>query len=443
MSDDVSRIGTPGMAETKLSPDWARGFSPLPTGTRIGELTIQSVLGAGEFGITYVSDHAARNKRYALKEYFPRSLAYRDGPTVRALSSAIADFTWGLDRFLAEARALQKVRHPAIIAVHGVTEIGGSGYVGMAYEQGRDFNNWLHELQRVPTQDEIDRIVVPLLQGLEAVHAAGLFHQDITPDCILIRDNDTPVLVDFGAYRASMRRRAEPATASERPYAAPELIKPDADEAGPAADIYGLAGVLYRAVTGKAPPSAHERLAGAELASAAIATEGRYRSDFLAAIDAGLQLPRGARPIGIAHWREQMMRTQAAKIGVTKPAVNAAAEQQLLSGAETMSAPRVSNGLVLDDDALDEAPDANPTLMENQGFRTLFYGIVGLLGGAIGGALSSVVVATVINPECTADSCVGPVLPVLAAIGAIIGTYVGARIARTSTVPKSQHFTGY
>ena len=418
----------------ELTPDdaagagaWVQGFSPLPTGTRIGELTIQSVLGAGELGITYVTEHEKRNKRYALKEYFPRAIAYRDGPTVRTPAASAATFTWGLDRFLAEARALAKLRHPSIIAIHGVTEAGGTGYIGMAYEQGRDFGIWLHELRHVPSQEEIDKLLSPLLQGLEAAHAVGLFHSDIGPECIVVRDNGTPVLLDFGAFRAGMRRRLRTRPVAAHPYVAPEQLEPEAPgQVGPWTDIYAMSGLLYLAVTGAAPPSASDRAAGAEVQPVAAAAKGRYRSDFLTAIDHGLQLAPADRPQAMAAWRDALMRTQAAKLGTTRPAAKPAAAP---IPPPAIHAPK----MIVDDEGSDQARPE--TLMENRGFRALFYGAAGLLCGALAGALASIIVASLVRPECGGDQCVGPFLPVTTVVGALAGIWVGTTYARSSSKP--------
>ncbi len=107
-------------------------FSPLPTGTKMGEVIIQTVLGAGEFGITYIAEHDGTGRRFALKEYLPRAIAFRDGPTVRVSEASTPAFAWGLERFLIEGRALAKVRHPAIMTVHSALEGNGTGYMVMA-----------------------------------------------------------------------------------------------------------------------------------------------------------------------------------------------------------------------------------------------------------------------------------------------------------------------
>ena len=213
----------------------------------------------------------------------------------------------------------------AIVGVHGVTEAYGSGYVGMTYEQGRDFKIWLHELRRVPTQEELDKLVVPLLDALAQLHGAGLQHHDLAPENVLVRDDGTPVLIDFGAARTALRLKVDAGSGSRHPYAAPEQMMAEGGETGPATDIYALAGLLYLAVTGKAPPVASARMLRDDMAPASVATEGRYRNEFLAAIDAGLRFRPSDRPQSVAAWREQLMRTNVIRSLIAKP--QAAAEE--------------------------------------------------------------------------------------------------------------------
>jgi serine/threonine protein kinase len=459
---------------------WVQGFTPLPTGARVGELTIQSVLGAGEYGITYVTEHEKRVKRYVLKEYFPRRIAYRDGPMVRAQSANATAFTWGLDRFLAEARAVQRLRHPSIVSLHGVTEAGGTGYAGMAYEAGRDWSIWLHELRRLPTQDELDTVLGPLVQALELAHASDVIHQDLGPESIVVRDSGSPVLVDFGAFRVGLRRRLGVTDPPRHASMAPEQLESGGEHAGPWTDIYALAALTYLAVTGKSPPIASERSAGKDVVPVAEATTGRYRTDFLRAIDAGLMLRPAERPQSMTEWREQLLQTRTSRLTASRTAQPAAkagsaaqskpkepepfvatrpAEDQHATvlqreptlpqtmardasgiGAASTATPRrtaessqvASTESYEQDGVPGEPDDQTETLMENAGFRSLFFAAAGLACGAVGGALASVLVASLVWPECYGDNCIRPILPAMSGVGALLGAWAGARYARNA-----------
>lgn len=428
----------------ELTPDddapadtWVHGFSPLPTGTRIGELTVQSVLGAGELGITYVTEHEKRSKRYALKEYFPRAIAQREGLAVRPNPQQAAEaYAWGLERFLSEARQLQEVRHPAVVAVLGVTQHGGTGYVGMAYEQGVDFSIWLHERKRIAPQEDLDAILGPLLEGLAKAHEAKVFHFDLTPDSIIVRENGTPVLVDFGVFRVGLRRRLPPGNLKEQVYAAPELLASAGGPIGPWTDIYSLAGLLYLAVAGKAPVSAVERASGAAMTPAATAAKGRYRAEFLAAIDAGLKLPPAQRPRAVADWSKALLRPAGgrfslSRLGLSKPTQAAAASDAAPAPGATPREEREAVSLGGTPVAAEPRPiqaAAGTSPLANR-IRKSYFALIGLFGGALTGVLISFVVAGVLRQECGGESCATPFLMPFGMLGALIGAWEAYRYA--------------
>ena len=440
MAEDSRKIATDGTVGARPEQP-VQKFSPLPTGTKLGEMIIQTVLGAGEFGITYIAEHIGTGRRYALKEYMPRAIAFRDGPTVRVSAASTPAFAWGLDRFVSEGRALAKIKHPAIVAVQAAIEGNGTGYVAMAHEAGRDLAIWQHELRRPPSQEEQDKILAPLLEGLALVHAQDLMHLEITPANILVRDNGTPVLIDFGAVRIGMRRRLNlPTPADIKPYMSPEVAAADQKMIGPRSDIYSLSAVLYAMTTGTPPPVADQRVLRDELAPTAQSARGKFRPGFLAGIDAGLSFRPDDRPQQVGGWQDELLVLDAAKPGARKqdggkaePAA-AATTGGSASGSAPVEAGRRRFSYPEDTQNPDEAAQAATAeqLMDNPAFRSMFFGGLGALGGALAGALSSVVVASIVWSSCVTDSCVMPVLPFTAAAGTLVGLYFGMQYGRTS-----------
>jgi len=177
----------------------------LPLGSMLLEYRLESVLGSGGFGLTYLGYDTHLETKVAIKEYLPVELAVRapDGCIVPVSSGTESNYTWGLDRFLQEARVLAKFTHPNIVSVARYFEANGTAYMVMNYESGLSLSQML---RRIPRPDEamLTRILMPLLDGLHAVHEEGFLHRDIKPSNIFIRDTGVPVLLDFGAARLAV-----------------------------------------------------------------------------------------------------------------------------------------------------------------------------------------------------------------------------------------------
>src|SRR5262249_6339489 len=144
--------------------------------------------GQAGFGITYRARDSQLGREVAIKEYLPAALAVRhDGTTVLPRSTALADdFAWGRDRFAAEGRRLASLQDaPAIVRVFDVLEVNGTAYIVMQLLQGETLEARIKRTGLLGPTD-IDRIMWPLLDGLEQVHNAGFLHRDIKPGNILM-----------------------------------------------------------------------------------------------------------------------------------------------------------------------------------------------------------------------------------------------------------------
>jgi hypothetical protein len=280
--------------------------SALAIGTTVGRYRIETVLGQGAFGVTYRARDLQLERDVAVKEYLPALLATRlDGVTVSPRSTQVADdFAWGRARFLDEARTLARLpRAPAIVQVHDYLEANGTGYMVMQFVDGETLAAFGRREGRL-SQAAVERLLKPLLDGLEQIHAAGVLHRDIKPDNIIVARDGSPTLIDFGASRVAIADRTQALTAVYTPrYAAPEQMT--SGQQGPYTDIYALAATLYVCVSGKEPLSAtHRVLSGDAMPSARDVAGAGYGDNLLAAIDAGLVLQPDGRPQTIAAWRE-------------------------------------------------------------------------------------------------------------------------------------------
>jgi serine/threonine protein kinase len=98
-----------------------------------------SVLGHGGFGVTYLARDTTLDRRVAIKEYLPIALALRenDSTVVRRSTELASEFTWGRERFLEEAKTLDKLSASAIVHVYDFLEANGTAYMVMALAAGR------------------------------------------------------------------------------------------------------------------------------------------------------------------------------------------------------------------------------------------------------------------------------------------------------------------
>ena len=305
MSDPT--IQPPGTSPSGAAPAGAIpdvDYVALQPGQLIGRYEIVSVLGQGGFGITYRARDIQLGREVAIKEYLPTALAIRQGgTTVLPRTTKMAeDFGWGRERFVTEGRTLASLhRVPAIVQVFDFLETNGTAYIVMELLHGETLETRITRLGKLGPED-VDRILWPLLDGLEQVHNAGFLHRDIKPANILLDDAGNPTLIDFGASRAAMAGRSVALTAIFTPgYAAAEQMT--SAKQGPWTDIYGLSATLYHAIAGQTPPSAFDRMLDDAYQPLAQLNPAGFAGGVLAGVDAGLAVAARDRPQSIAGWR--------------------------------------------------------------------------------------------------------------------------------------------
>ena len=103
---------------------------------------------------------------------------------------------------------LARFRHRNIVRVERYFEANGTAYLVMEYEDGESLTERLERGEK-PGEDELERILFPLLEALRLVHRAKLLHRDIKPDNIYLRKDGSPLLLDFGAARHALGRSEE------------------------------------------------------------------------------------------------------------------------------------------------------------------------------------------------------------------------------------------
>ena len=310
----------------------------LPAGYDLNGYGLLEVLGVGGFGVTYLAHDATLDRRVAIKEYLPNEFALREGTTVLPKSRGDReDFEWGLARFLGEARTLARFRHPNLVRVVEYFEANRTAYIVMDYGEGEPLDRLL-ERHGTLTESQLKRVLLPVVEGLEQVHAAGYLHRDIKPSNVFVRRADeSPVLLDFGAARQALGRKSKSLTAvASAGYSPPEQYESEGEQ-GPWTDIYALSALCYRAIAGNAPieaPRRQSRLLRGQpdpLAKLVDLAPKGYSKALLEAVDAGLRVVETERPASLEEWvdgLEGRPRTQRGGATTGLPAVTPPAERQ-------------------------------------------------------------------------------------------------------------------
>ena len=174
----------------------------------------------------------------------------------------------------------------------------------MEFVSGQPLGEWIRS-RRPLGQGAVLGIAGPLLDGLEVVHSAGYLHRDIKPSNIFIREDGSPVLLDFGSARSTSS--GGELTAIVTPGYAPIEQYHSQGQQGPWSDLYALGGVLYWMITGKRPVEAVARVRQDMLPPAAQAADrNRYSADLLAAIDWALTPHEERRPQSVPDLRSAL-----------------------------------------------------------------------------------------------------------------------------------------
>ena len=275
----------------------------LPRGFALNEYRIESTLGVGGFGLTYLATDSNLALKVAIKEYLPAELALRGADHSVTVKSAatLESFNWGRSRFIDESRTLASFQHANIVRVMRFFEANQTAYMVMEFVDGKALNEWVTP-RRPLSEAAVLAIAGPLLDGLEVVHRGGYLHRDIKPGNIYIREDGSPVLLDFGSARTATPNTE--LTAIVTPGYAPLEQYHSHGRQGPWTDIYSVGAVLYWAVTGYKPIESTARARADPLMPAAQAGDlARYSMPLLKAIDWALAPAEEARPQSVAHLR--------------------------------------------------------------------------------------------------------------------------------------------
>ena len=284
----------------------------LRVGYHLAEYTIESVLGHGGFGITYLARDTTLGALVAIKEYLPHEIANRGENTAvlpQPTRDAVRDYHSGLKNFVKEARALARFKHPNIVRVLRFLEANGTAYMVMEYEEGQSLADYLKREARKLDELMLLKVFIPILNGLHAVHEAEMLHLDIKPENIYLRKDGSPMLIDFGSARQGSTHMQK--VALTHGYAPMEQY-PDKGKPGPWTDVYAVGASMYRCVTGKKPDDSLERYQAilkyqVDPLTPAIKTRNNYRHQVLECIDWAMQVYPRDRPQSARELQDALM----------------------------------------------------------------------------------------------------------------------------------------
>lgn len=216
-------------AVARLLEDPARAPRDPPI---LGRYLPERELGRGAFGTAILARDLGTGRHVVLKRFHA---------------------TWAEKRALAEAEALARVRHPRVVPLLSVERAGDQVFLVLEYVKGGSLQALLDASGPLPPERAV-RLVLDVLEGLEAIHGAGLAHGDVKPANVLLDGRGRALLADLGAAQALARMDAD-LTLTASPvvgsYAtvAPEVLRGGRRTA--AADVYSTGATLYRLLAGQ------------------------------------------------------------------------------------------------------------------------------------------------------------------------------------------------
>lgn len=218
---------------------------------------IGNSIGEGGFGITYIGRDLNLDMIVAVKELYPKGFVNRNNLVSNRVEANGKTNTEYFDKsrkkLIREAKVLAKFSGAkSIVDVRDYFEENNTGYIVMEYIRGETLKNYITKYG-VFSPDELISKMMPLFYTLEKVHNYGLIHRDISPDNIMIVNDGSVKLMDFGATRDINFLTEQTLSVMLKPgYAPEEQYRPQGIQ-GPWTDIYALCATIYKCLTGITP----------------------------------------------------------------------------------------------------------------------------------------------------------------------------------------------
>jgi serine/threonine-protein kinase len=207
---------------------------------------------------------------------------------IKVMHASLAEDSAFVSRFVREAKSAARLSDPHVVAVYDQGEDSGLIYLVMEFVPGRTVRDVLREFGRLSPEQALT-ILDPVLQALDAAHAAGFVHRDVKPENVLLTDDGRVKVADFGLARAISAGNATAATQGlligTVAYLSPEQVQRGIADAR--SDVYGAGILLYEMITGSVPFAGETPLAVAyQHVNAVVPVPSSVRPGIPAEVDA-------------------------------------------------------------------------------------------------------------------------------------------------------------
>jgi formylglycine-generating enzyme required for sulfatase activity/tRNA A-37 threonylcarbamoyl transferase component Bud32 len=227
-------------AEHADSQTPSRQESVSPDGHRtIGRFVILNVLGEGAFGKVYLGKDMQLDRELAIKIAKTGVLSERQD----------------VDRFLREAKAAARLRHPNIVPVFEAGKINETNYIAYEFVRGTTIKQILKDQSRLDFKS-VAITISKIAEALHYAHEQGIVHRDIKPDNIIVNDKHEPHILDFGLARGTdldTTQTREGAMMGSPAYMSPEQASGKSHLADGRSDIWSVGVMMYEMLAGVRP----------------------------------------------------------------------------------------------------------------------------------------------------------------------------------------------
>lgn len=239
---------------------WSKALAP---GTILNnKILIGNILGKGGYGITYIGYDMLLEYRVAVKEFFPDEMVDRaeDGRTVLVLDEVNGEeYQRETTAYLREARVLAEFsKFPGIVAIKDLFYENNTGYLIMEFLENGNLRKYVDSQGGWLGVKEALELMEPVISVLGRLHKSGLIHRDISPDNIMMDEDGSMKLIDFGGSK-KVGLNNQQVFLGKWGFAPLEQMLSRLSEQGPWTDIYGICATLYCIMTSEVPQASYER----------------------------------------------------------------------------------------------------------------------------------------------------------------------------------------